>query len=89
MEWEEFKAKLMEDEEFKKVYEEGEFEFQVKCAIIEARISQNLTQKELAERIGTKQSSISRFERGTYTPTFEFLQKIVKALGKELKISIV
>ena len=85
----EFKEKLMQDPEFKAEYESGEFEYQVKRAIIAARINQNLTQKELAERAGTNQSNISKFETGSYVPTYDFLYKIVRALGKELKISIV
>ena len=89
MKWEECKAKLLEDPEFREVYEQGEFEYQVKCAIIDARINQNMTTKELAEKAGVKHASITKFQTGSYVPTYEFLYKIVRALGKEVKISIV
>jgi transcriptional regulator with XRE-family HTH domain len=54
-----------------------------------ARQEKNLTQKDLAELVGTKQSNISRLESGNYNPTLEFLNKIAKAIGKELEIRIV
>ena len=56
--------------------------------IIMARKERNLTQKDLAELIGTKQSNISRLESGNYNPTIDFLNKIAVAVGKELKVSI-
>jgi transcriptional regulator with XRE-family HTH domain len=43
----------------------------------------------LAELIGTKQSNISRFESGNYNPSLEFLNKIIKAVGKELEVKII
>ena len=89
MEWSKYKAQKLEDPEFKKIWDEGELEHQLKCAIIEARINNKMTQQELAEKVGTKQSSISRFERGNYTPTWEFLQRLAKALGKELEVKLV
>ena len=64
MEWSKYKEKKLEDPEFKRIWDEGELEFQLKSAIIEARINKKMTQQELAEKAGTKQSSISRFERG-------------------------
>ena len=43
-----------------------------------------MEQKQLAEKIGTKQSSIARLESGNYNLSFQFLQKIANALGKQL-----
>ena len=54
--------------------------------MIDLRYEQEMTQKELAARAGTKQSSISRMESGNYNPTLSFLQKIATAFGKELKV---
>ena len=85
----EFKKKLMKDPEFKEEYEKLEFEFQVKRAMLDARISKNISNKDLAEKIGTKPANITKFERGSYKPSYEFLYGIVKALGNEVKISIV
>jgi len=88
MKWEDYKAKMLEDDEFREIYEQGEFEFQVKCALIEAQIKKKITKKEIAEKIGTNQANITKFERGSYTPSFRFLQSLLKAIGKEFKFSI-
>jgi transcriptional regulator with XRE-family HTH domain len=56
--------------------------------IIIARTTQGISQKELAERTGTKQSNISRFESGDYNPSLEFMQKLAQGLGKELRITL-
>lgn len=49
--------------------------------------SQGMTQKELADRAGTTQSAISRFEAMKHPPTYDFLIKISRALGDELFVS--
>jgi len=54
--------------------------------IIESRIEGNITQEELARRIGTQKSNISRLESGNYNPTVDFLIRVAEGLGKELKI---
>ena len=41
----------------------------------------------LADKIGIKQSNISRLESGNYNPSLAFLKKVAKGLGKELHIS--
>lgn len=54
----------------------------------QARKSLNVTQEDLAERVGTKKSNISRFESGRYNPSLDFLIKIADSLGKQLHIKI-
>ncbi|MCL2806109.1 MAG: helix-turn-helix transcriptional regulator [Treponema sp.] len=54
-----------------------------------ARREKNLTQKGLAQLIGTKQSNISRLESGNYNPSMDFLQKIATAMGKRLEVRMV
>ena len=48
----------------------------------------NITQAELARRVGTQKSNISRLESGNYNPSLDFLIKVVHSLGKELEIQI-
>ena len=55
-------------------------------AIIAARLEQNLTQKELSERTGIRQSNISRIENGNSSPTVTTLQQIADGIGKTLHI---
>ena len=78
--------KQMQDIEFITEYEALEPQYEIIKELIRERSNQNLTQKDLAEKIGLKQSNISRLESGDYNPTVEFLQKIAKGLGKELHI---
>ncbi len=81
-----FKQEILKDKKVEKAYQELGFEFSLIEALIKRRIEEGLTQKDLAASIGTKQSSIARFESGKYNPTISFLNKIVNALNADLKI---
>ena len=59
---------------------------QPQFAILRARIEKRLTQKELAQKIGTKQSVISRLESGRANPSVAFLKKLAQALNSHLEI---
>jgi transcriptional regulator with XRE-family HTH domain len=55
--------------------------------IYEARTTRGLTQKELADRIGTKQSAIARLEDADYDGhSLSMLQKIAGALNQRVEI---
>jgi len=56
--------------------------------IREARLRSGLTQQELAERLGTAQSVIARWESGHRSPTVETLVRAVRACGLELNMSL-
>ena len=83
------KNELLKDPETAAAYEDMEPEYRIISDIIKARIEQNLTQEELAAKIGTKQCNISRLEGGNYNPSIRFLKKVAKGLGKKLRISLV
>ena len=82
-----FKAECMRDPEFAKAYEEMQPEFNIIRAIIDARISNNLTQKELAERTGIAQTEISRIENGSRNPSIKLLQRLADGMGMVLNVS--
>ncbi|PCH66049.1 MAG: transcriptional regulator [Bacteroidetes bacterium] len=82
------KRSLLKDSGRSKAYEDLDAEFVLIQEIIRQRALKGLTQKELANRIGTKQSAISRFESGTYNPTVEFIKKLATALDLELRITV-
>ena len=84
----EVKELLMKDVEFKAEYERLKPRYQIISQIIEARASQNITQEELALRVGTQKSNISRLESGTYNPSLDFLAKVAHSLGKEVEITL-
>ena len=83
----EYKNKQMQDPEFKAAYERTRSEFKIMHALVEARISQHLTQKELAEKSGIRQSNISRIENGSCSPTIATLEALAVGMGKKLVVS--
>jgi transcriptional regulator with XRE-family HTH domain len=52
------------------------------------RKDQGMTQEELAERVGTKKSNISRLESGRYNPSLDFLVKVADGLGKQITMKV-
>lgn len=86
--YEKFKREALQDKEVKRLYDELKPEFNLIASVIQKRIERGLTQRALAQKMGTKQSAISRFESGTYNPSLAFLQKIAQALEGELMVAI-
>ena len=82
-----YKKKQLQDPEFKAEYERTRPEFEIMHALVDARIRQNMTQKELAEKSGVRQSNISRIENGTCSPTIATLEALAKGMGKKLTVS--
>lgn len=83
-----FKKRLLRNKKIKRAYEESGPEFNIVALLIKRRLQKRLTQLELAKRLGTKQSAISRLESGTYNPSLLFLRRVAEALNAELKVSI-
>ena len=77
----------MKDPEFKAAYDALGPEFELMEAVIAKRIEKKMTQKQLAHKIGTKQSAIARLESGGSNPSLAFLRKVAGALGVGLHIS--
>lgn len=84
----EFLAKLREDPEFVRAYDELQPEFQIAREIIRHRIERGWTQKELAERAGTAQPNISRLENAVGKPSVAVLERVAGALGVPLHIHL-
>lgn len=83
------KNEQMKDTEFAKEYESMQPELNVIRAIVEARASQNLTQKELAERSGINQSDISKLENGNRNLSVRLLKRLAEGMGMTLKIEFI
>jgi len=86
--FEEIHSRLIKDEEFKAEYEKLKPRYDLIAQIIDTRSQLNITQEELAQRVGTQKSNISRFESGSYNPSLDFVTKVAKSLGKEVHISL-
>ncbi len=83
------KDEQMQDPEFAKEYENIQPELDVIRAIIDARTSRNITQKELAERTGIHQADISKLENGTRNPSVNLLKRLAEGMDMVLKIEFV
>ena len=86
MNWDKHKKELLKNPEFRRALIETEPEYQVARALILARIKNKMTQKELAQKMKTKQSVISRVENGKTTPSLSFLKRLAGVLNTNLTI---
>ena len=80
------KKGLLKNKNIMKEYEGLRPEYEVLDKIIALRINNNMTQNELAQKLKTKQSAVSRLERGMINPTITFLNKLASAFGKKLVV---
>ena len=79
----------LENEEFKKEWDFLEPEFNTIQAIIDARKSCHMTQKELAERTGIDQSDISKIETGNANPALSTLKRLAEGMDMVLKLEFI
>ena len=88
-EFRDFLKEQLQNPEFKKEWDDLQPELDVIRSIVDARISQNLTQKELAEKTGINQADISKLENGTRNPSLKLLKRLAEGMGMELKIDFI
>lgn len=79
----------LKNPEFKKAWEKSEAEYQISRALIDARVSKNISQRELAKKANTTQAVISRLESMSANPSIGLIQKIASALNLKLKIQLI
>lgn len=84
--WKDYEKKLLTRKGFKKLDDKNEPQFQLVRSLINTRLKKNLSQKELAKRIGSKQPVISRLENMESHPTLSLLKRISFALDTKLHI---
>ena len=82
------KKRWMKEPGFKAGYDALHEEFTIASVLIEARVRAHLSQQQLAERMGTSQSTIARLESGVAKPSFTTLERIAKATGTRVRISL-
>lgn len=86
LDFEVFEKESLKNPEIKAEYDKLQPEYAMIQVVIDARVKRGVTQKELAEKIGTKQSVISRLESGRANPSVAFLKKLAEALNSHLEI---
>ncbi len=75
-----------EDPGYGEAFESHRLEFELARQLIELRVKSGLSQQELADKMGTSQSSIARIESGTALPSLRTLQKLAEATDTDLRI---
>jgi len=79
-------SEQMKNSDFRAEYEALEPEFSIIQAIIDARKSTGITQKQLSEKTGIAQADISKLETGNTNPSLKTIQRL--ALGMDMKLKI-
>ena len=87
--YKDYKEKALNNPEVKAEYDALGPEYDLIQAMIDARNSQNITQKELSEITGITQADISRIENGTRNPSLAMVKRIAAGLGMQLKLEFV
>lgn len=78
----------LKDPGFKKEYESLEDEFALARELLRARIAANMTQAQVAKKMGTSQSAIARLESGK-VGSFTSLKKYAEATGAKIEFRLV
>ncbi len=76
------------DPEFAEGFEQGYREFKIGVLLKQAREQAGLSQEELAKRVGTKKTAISRIENHAQDIKLSTIQKVARALGKDLEVRL-
>ena len=71
---------------FKKAWAESELEYVLAQKLIEKRLSKNLSQRQLAQKVKTSQAVICRIETMQANPSINLLKRIATALELELAL---
>jgi len=81
-----WKKQVLKNPAIKAEYDRMQPEYTLIQAVLDARLKRGVTQNQLARKIGTTQSVISRLESGSANPSFSFLKRIAQALHARLEI---
>src|SRR6266542_3589231 len=86
--WEEHKAELLADPEFRKEYERLGPTYQIISDVLRLQDLRGITYEQLAEKMGRKKAVITRLEMGNANPSLAFLQELAEALDAELTVRL-
>jgi DNA-binding XRE family transcriptional regulator len=85
----ELKKDWLRDPDFRSEYEAQDSEFAVARALVRARVRANLTQAQLAARMGTTQSAVARMESGRHMPSMKTIRRYAEATGCRVRLDLV
>ena len=87
--YKDYKKKALQNPMVKAEYDTLQPEYDIIQAMIDARVQQNMTQKELSTKTGITQADISRIENGTRNPSLNMVKKLAQGLGMQLKLEFI
>ena len=87
--YKDYKKRALQNPEVKAEYDALQPEYDIIQAMINARVQQNMTQKDLSAKTGITQADISRIENGTRNPSLSMVKKLVQGLGMQLKLEFI
>ena len=89
MKYKDYKKKVLSNPKTKKEYDALGLEYDLIQAMIDARVKQDITQKELSKKTGITQADISRIENGTRNPSLAMIKRLAKGLGMRIKLEYI
>ena len=87
--YKDYKKRALQNPAVKAEYDALQPEYDIIQAMIDARVQQNMTQKELSAKTGITQADISRIENGTRNPSLGMVKKLAQGLGMQLKLEFI
>ena len=87
--YKDYKKRALQNPEVNAEYDALQPEYDIIQAMIDARVQQNMTQKDLSAKTGITQADISRIENGTRNPSLSMVKKLAQGLGMQLKLEFV
>ncbi len=85
--WTEIKVRRADSDERRRGYERAGRAIRLASEIRSLREKKGLSQRQLAELVGTTQSAIARLEGGRISPSLPTLDRIANALGAEVTVT--
>ena len=86
IDFQDWHAQKMKNPKFRKIFEEMAPQYMLLHQILRARIAKKMSQKDLADLVGTKQSAISRLESPSANPSLRLVRKVARALDTEITV---
>lgn len=71
---------------YREAYEQAVLSFDIAEIVYTLRTRARLTQKQLAQRVGTSQSAIARMESGGHKPNLAMVERLAQALGVRIRL---
>lgn len=81
--------KWMTEPDYARLWEEQDLPWSIATKLATSRWAADLTQADIAERMGTTQSVVARMENGRHLPSLRSIERYAEALGLTVKIDLV